>query len=426
MPRSDRHTAPTHPVLEGEGIEMETLPSQISNDDDLPRQNVQISTTRGGEYKIGIILLLLVVLLWTSSNFLTQDLYEGGYNKPFLVTYMNTSSFALYLIPSLIRRWWSRHNDPQTKNNIPNDTTNDYEPLANEDIDIDIQTEGSLHRHPFPRDSWLLPLTDIQTAHLAFTFCLIWFIANWSVNASLGYTSVASATILSSMSGFFTLTIGRIFRVEKLSLIKIGAVCTSFMGVVLVSLSDSEAKQTAGLVSHPTTQQALVDSRATMGDILALISALFYAMYVILLKVRIKSESRIDMQLFFGFVGLFNILVCWPIGIILHLTGVELFEWPSSRKIISAVLINMAITLSSDYLYVLAMLKTTPLVVTIGLSLTIPVAVAGDFVKHRPTEAVVIGGALLVLLSFVAVGFEDSKDQETTPPTLVIANDEGL
>jgi len=42
-----------------------------------------------------------------------------------------------------------------------------------------------------------------------------------------------------------------------------------------------------------------------LGNILALLSALFYAMYVILLKVRIKAEYRIDMQLFFGFVGLF-------------------------------------------------------------------------------------------------------------------------
>ena len=40
-----------------------------------------------------------------------------------------------------------------------------------------------------------------ETANLAFIFCFFWFIANWSVNASLDYTSVASATILSSMSG---------------------------------------------------------------------------------------------------------------------------------------------------------------------------------------------------------------------------------
>jgi len=71
----------------------------------------------------------------------------------------------------------------------------------------------------------------------------------------------------------------------------------------------------------------------------------------------------------------------------------------------------MAITLSSDYLYVLAMLKTTPLVVTIGLSLTIPLAVVGDFLRRRPTQGEVIAGAALVLLGFVAVGLDDSTEQ---------------
>lgn len=57
------------------------------------------------------------------------------------------------------------------------------------------------------RTNSLPPLNDRQTADLAFTFCFIWFIANWSVNASLGYTSVASATILSSMSGNYILSV---------------------------------------------------------------------------------------------------------------------------------------------------------------------------------------------------------------------------
>lgn len=115
----------------------------------------------------------------------------------------------------------------------------------------------------------------------------------------------------------------------------------SFLGVIIVSLSDSESNQPAGPASHPKPYWARVDSRATLGDILALISALFYAMYVIVLKVRIKSESRIDMQLFFGFVGLFNILTCWPLGLVLHLSGVEIFELPPSRKAMTTVLINV-------------------------------------------------------------------------------------
>ncbi len=89
---------------------------------------------------------------------------------------------------------------------------------------------------------------------------------------------------------------------------------------------------------------ALVDA-STMhplfGDFLALVSAVFYALYVILLKVQIKAESRIDMQLFFGFVGLFNILACWPIGVFLHGIGAETLELPSSGKVVAALLINV-------------------------------------------------------------------------------------
>jgi drug/metabolite transporter (DMT)-like permease len=69
----------------------------------------------------------------------------------------------------------------------------------------------------------------------------------------------------------------------------------------------------------------------------------------------------------------------------------------------------MLITLSSDYIYVLAMLKTTPLMVTVGLSLTIPCALLGDTLwlhKNLPIE--VLCGAALVVVAFAAVGLEDN------------------
>lgn len=73
---------------------------------------------------------------------------------------------------------------------------------------------------------------------------------------------------------------------------------------------------------------------------------------------------------------------------------------------------QMFITLSSDYIYVLAMLKTTPLVVTVGLSLTIPLAVVGDFFLSRPSRTQVIIGAVLVLVSFIIVGVVDQRNGE--------------
>ena len=58
------------------------------------------------------------------------------------------------------------------------------------------------------------------------------------------------------------------------------------------------------------------------------------------------------------------------------------------------------------------MLKTTPLVVTIGLSLTIPVAVVGDVILGKENKGQAMLGAVLVLLSFVIVGLENAKQGE--------------
>jgi len=361
------------------------------------------------DYIIGICLLLVVVVLWTGSNFLTQDLFEDGYEKPFLVTYLNTSAFSLYLLPYMIRRTMERFRRDDVQRSIR--TPSEYQPLATDADAAEILASTEPSSAPLSTDR----LNIRETAQLAALFCPLWFIANWSVNASLDYTSVASATILSSMSGFFTLGLGRLFKVETLTLIKLSAVVTSFGGVVLVSLSDSQQSlpPTSPPVEPPPTLENPITTFASahiFGDFLALLSALFYALYVILLKVRIKEESRIDMQLFFGFVGLFNILACWPIGIALHLIGIERLELPYTNKAILALLINMAITLSSDFIYVLAMLKTTPLVVTVGLSLTMPLAVVGDFFLAKPAKAQVIVGAVVVLCSFVLVGLEDSRN----------------
>ncbi|CAL1695359.1 unnamed protein product [Somion occarium] len=365
------------------------------------------------DYIVGICLLLVVVFLWTSSNFLTQGLFDDGFEKPFLITYLSTSSFALYLLPYAIRKVFRK--DLGNADAQHGRGHHGYQPLAAEADISTILTPSSpqtLHGNEQAVDDTLVPLTSRETARLAAWFCLLWFIANWSLNASLDYTSVASATILSSMSGFFTLGIGRIFRVESLTTIKIVTVITSFGGVLLVSLSDTAKALPADPSASVHVTNNGIRLSPLFGDTLALLSALFYALYVILLKVKIRSESRIDMQLFFGFVGLFSIVATWPIGVVLHLTGLERFELPHTNKTIAALLINMAITLSSDFIYVIAMLKTTPLVVTVGLSLTMPLAVIGDFVLKKPVKLQVILGAAVVLLSFVAVGLEDSRNEE--------------
>lgn len=46
---------------------------------------------------------------------------------------------------------------------------------------------------------------------------------------------------------------------------------------------------------------------------------------------------------------------------ILHMLDIETFALPPSRDALAALLFNAFIALLSDYLYVIAMLKTTPM-----------------------------------------------------------------
>jgi solute carrier family 35 protein F5 len=81
-------------------------------------------------------------------------------------------------------------------------------------------------------------------------------------------------------------------------------------------------------------------SAPLIGDILALLGAIFYGCYTTLLKLRIGTEDRIDMSLFFGFVGAFNVLLLWPVIPILNYIGLETFEIPMNPTLWAIILLN--------------------------------------------------------------------------------------
>ncbi|KAL8760216.1 MAG: hypothetical protein Q9199_000239 [Rusavskia elegans] len=58
-----------------------------------------------GRHTLGIILLLITVFLWTASSFLASDiLADHTYSKAYFMTYINSSFFAVLLLPVLLQR----------------------------------------------------------------------------------------------------------------------------------------------------------------------------------------------------------------------------------------------------------------------------------------------------------------------------------
>lgn len=210
------------------------------------------------------------------------------------------------------------------------------------------------------------------------------------------------STIISSLSGFFTLALGSVLGVENFTIAKLVALIVSIVGVILVTTQDT---------SSSDSDEFFTD--LIIGDILALIGAALYGCYTVFLKYRVRNEERVSMPLFFGFVGIFNLVVLWPMVIILNLTGAEPFELPSTRTIWLVVATNAAITFVSDYLWVLAMLMTSPLVVTVGISMSIPLALLGDHLLYsNPTSVLFFLGAALVFSSFIAINLSFDSDQK--------------
>lgn len=112
---------------------------------------------------------------------------------------------------------------------------------------------------------------------------------------ALAQTSVSSVTILSSLSGLFTLTLGSIFGIERFNTIRLLAVVASIFGVILVSKADDEIIPTDNINGgDPSYSDPRIPKHAIVGDALAVLSALCYAMYTLLLKAKTGDESRIS------------------------------------------------------------------------------------------------------------------------------------
>jgi solute carrier family 35 protein F5 len=93
------------------------------------------------------------------------------------------------------------------------------------------------------------------------------------------------------------------------------------------------ADEGSGTFPHKTAAEI------ALGDAMAAFSSIMYGVYTIVMKKQVGDESRVNMPLFFGLVGFFNLILMWPGFFILHWTGVELFSFPETKRVWTIVLV---------------------------------------------------------------------------------------
>ncbi|XP_065887638.1 solute carrier family 35 member F5-like [Dysidea avara] len=244
-----------------------------------------------------------------------------------------------------------------------------------------------------------IPLTVRQTALLALLFGVVWFFANYLYQRAFTTSSVAMVNTLSSVSGVFVLLLSAIpicssSSSDRFTLTKFVVVMISLGGATAIGVSKSQ--------DHSHSHEHVLE-----GVLCSIGGAVLYACYLVLLKKKASNEDRLEIPMFFGFVGLCDGVVLLPFVALWHITGIETFELPPNNEVWTLLLINGFVgTVLSELLWLWGCFLTTPLVGTLSLSLVTPLSILYSIlIQHVSFSWLFFVGAAAILLSFILVTF---------------------
>jgi len=322
-------------------------------------------------------------------------------------------------------------------------------------------------------------LSHIEHISMSKTIAPLWFLSNYFYAISLQYTSIASSTVLASMGSIFTFLFATCTKYgdEKVTRYKLVGVVLCFCGGVATAWTDvngggSSESTTATLDSdgsgrirrillpHIITNIEQSESVQTLlGDIAGLLSAIGYGAYTVLIRnVCPKDESRMSMQLFFGYIGVLNMIVLCPFAIWIivssgnndndsqeEVDSIDQIEDPSTAEdndqtttttltgtiFLFLILKGLLDNVLSDYLWARAVILTSATVASVGVGLTIPMAFIADYIMGNygsdggSIEVGDVLGALFVLSGFVFVNMNHELGDRSSRGGSGIEDDQG-
>ncbi|KAL4110084.1 hypothetical protein PRIC1_001777 [Phytophthora ramorum] len=330
------------------------------------------------QWAVGCAFLVCVAIIWNFSSVLIQYIFNDlSFEAPFFLTSFSMALSSVNLPIYYVTKVWL----PQ---------------LGGKESDLP-QTKSETTSAPTqtPHDKATLRRTIIAAAIVA----PLWFVANFAYNESLNLTSVTSSTILSTTSTVFTLILAVWILKERFTWLKALGVALCMAGNCTTLANDS---------SDGT-------SESFWGNVCALIGAIMYGVYTTAIRKYLPDDAGMSVSLFIGFVGVFSLVALGILCIIFNYTGVESLRnltWEIVGLLFVQGLLNNVL---ADYLWAVSIMYTSTTTATIGLSLTVPMAILSDWIVNdiSPNYVTFIS-SVLVLGGFVVLAVSTRKEQLRT------------
>ncbi|RXH98084.1 hypothetical protein DVH24_010409 [Malus domestica] len=372
------------------------------------------------KWVLGLIYIFAVASIWIAASFVVQSVVDAGVS-PFLITYICNSLFVIYIPLVEIGRylednfegfwiWRSRKSSPLQRLGESEQIT-----LLEETDGVVIADaeEGEVNLGVEPK------VVSYELVGISATQDNVTETVDKQVDGKGRWTRTRVAksnTILSSSSSLFTFLVSLVFLGEKFTLVKLISVLLCMGGTIIVSLGDSR------------TALSAIASNPLLGDILALVSAALYSVYITLIRKKLPDEDdeksgRASMAQFLGFLGLSNLLIFLPVALILHFSKLEPFymlTWEQVGLIVGKGLLDNVL---SDYLWAKAVLLTTTTVATAGLTIQVPLAAIVDSMTgHAPHFADYLGAGA-VMIGFAGINIPSDAFNRPKGAVLVLENE---
>ncbi len=377
-------------------------------------------------YIIGLLYILVGAVLWSGTAIIVQFLCDQyDFTSPFLITYIGSCLFIFMIKPSLEReilfhgdkmrsKFVDMNTEPCTLSSLNCVKADDEIIEMGENSPLLVNnnvTTKSATFHP-SKDSNQRIENDVKNKIMKqYTLAAIqvapfWWLSNYCYNYSLSYTTITSSTIISNMGCVFTFLFSLGVGQEKYKNIKLLGVFLAFLGSVLTSLND-----TSPLTSETSTVESktIYTNEKLWGDFAGLLSALGHAGYTVMIRKVKPTNDCLNMSLLLGFVGLLLMLLLGPYAIY-TLTAGALFKKSNiycRSWIIFGWLFLKGLfgNLLPDYFWGQSIILTSATVATVGLNVTIPLALLSDtYIMHRDIMTLSsIMGSILVIIGFLFV-----------------------